>query len=202
MLLRDSLGYNPNPAIVLVVRAPGGGRLDTEQPRGAPRGRPAQPRHGAGRIRRPCRQPAARPPRRRRADRPRRRIAGDRRLPLDRRPRGRRRHRRRRRRTAGRLELARRRDGRLRRRLQRDQRPDPNGPDQGRADRLPDPRPAAAVRLPRRRRRLDPAADRGASRSSARCSCCGSCRASPTPRSSPSTSPPGSASAWRSTTRC
>ncbi len=27
-LLRDSLGYNPNPAIVLVVRAPGGGRLD------------------------------------------------------------------------------------------------------------------------------------------------------------------------------
>jgi len=28
-LLRDSLGYDPNPAIVLVVRAPGGGRLDT-----------------------------------------------------------------------------------------------------------------------------------------------------------------------------
>ena len=35
-----------------------------------------------------------------------------------------------------------------------------NGPDQGRADRLPDPRPAAAVRLPRRRRGVDPAADR------------------------------------------
>jgi len=27
-LLRDALGYNPNPALVLVVRAPGGGRLD------------------------------------------------------------------------------------------------------------------------------------------------------------------------------
>ena len=87
-------------------------------------------------------------------------------------------------------------------RLQRDQRPDPNRPDQGRADRLPDPRPAAAGRLPRRRRRRDPAADRRASRSSARCWCCGSCRASSTPRSSRSTSPPGSASASRSTTRC
>ena len=32
VLLRDSLGYNPNPAIVLVVRAPGGGRLDTTDP--------------------------------------------------------------------------------------------------------------------------------------------------------------------------
>jgi len=31
-LLRDSLGYNPNPAIVLVVRAPDGGRLDTSSP--------------------------------------------------------------------------------------------------------------------------------------------------------------------------
>jgi putative drug exporter of the RND superfamily len=31
-LLRDSLGYNPNPALVLVVRAPGGGRLDLEDP--------------------------------------------------------------------------------------------------------------------------------------------------------------------------
>jgi putative drug exporter of the RND superfamily len=31
-LLRDSLGYNPNPAIVLVVRAPGGDRLDTSSP--------------------------------------------------------------------------------------------------------------------------------------------------------------------------
>jgi len=31
-LLRDSLGYNPNPAIVLVVRAPGGGRLDAANP--------------------------------------------------------------------------------------------------------------------------------------------------------------------------
>ena len=31
-LLRDSLGYNPNPAIVLVVRAPGGGQLDTNDP--------------------------------------------------------------------------------------------------------------------------------------------------------------------------
>jgi putative drug exporter of the RND superfamily len=31
-LLRDSLGYNPNPAIVLVVRAPDGGRLDLTAP--------------------------------------------------------------------------------------------------------------------------------------------------------------------------
>lgn len=31
-LLRDSLGYDPNPAIVLVVRAPGGGPLDTSDP--------------------------------------------------------------------------------------------------------------------------------------------------------------------------
>lgn len=31
-LLRESLGYNPNPALVLVVRAPGGGRLDLEAP--------------------------------------------------------------------------------------------------------------------------------------------------------------------------
>jgi RND superfamily putative drug exporter len=31
-LLRDSLGYNPNPAIVLVVRAPGGGPLDPTDP--------------------------------------------------------------------------------------------------------------------------------------------------------------------------
>jgi len=31
-LLRDSLGYNPNPAIVLVVRAPGGGPLDLSDP--------------------------------------------------------------------------------------------------------------------------------------------------------------------------
>lgn len=32
VLLRDSLGYNPNPAIVLVVRDPDGGRLDTGDP--------------------------------------------------------------------------------------------------------------------------------------------------------------------------
>ncbi len=31
-VLRDSLGYDPNPAIVLVVRAPGGGRLDPSDP--------------------------------------------------------------------------------------------------------------------------------------------------------------------------
>jgi RND superfamily putative drug exporter len=31
-ILTDSLGYNPNPAIVLVVRNPGGGRLDTKDP--------------------------------------------------------------------------------------------------------------------------------------------------------------------------
>jgi uncharacterized membrane protein YdfJ with MMPL/SSD domain len=32
VLLRDSLGYNPNPAIVLVVRNPDGGKLDTTDP--------------------------------------------------------------------------------------------------------------------------------------------------------------------------
>jgi RND superfamily putative drug exporter len=32
VLLRDSLGYNPSPAIVLVVRNPDGGRLDTTDP--------------------------------------------------------------------------------------------------------------------------------------------------------------------------
>jgi RND superfamily putative drug exporter len=31
-LLRNSLGYDPNPAIVLVVRAPGGGKLDLGDP--------------------------------------------------------------------------------------------------------------------------------------------------------------------------
>ena len=32
VLLRDSLGYNPSPAIVLVVRDPDGGKLDTTDP--------------------------------------------------------------------------------------------------------------------------------------------------------------------------
>ena len=32
-LLRNSLGYDPNPAIAVVVRAPGGGRLDLTAPR-------------------------------------------------------------------------------------------------------------------------------------------------------------------------
>ncbi len=32
VLLRDSLGYNPNPAIVLVIRAPDGGPLDLTDP--------------------------------------------------------------------------------------------------------------------------------------------------------------------------
>jgi uncharacterized membrane protein YdfJ with MMPL/SSD domain len=32
VILRDSLGYNPNPAIVLVVRNPNGGKLDTTDP--------------------------------------------------------------------------------------------------------------------------------------------------------------------------
>jgi putative drug exporter of the RND superfamily len=31
-MLRDSLGYDPNPAIVLVVRAPGGGQLNASDP--------------------------------------------------------------------------------------------------------------------------------------------------------------------------
>lgn len=31
-LLHDSLGYNPNPGMVIVVRAPGGGRLDLRDP--------------------------------------------------------------------------------------------------------------------------------------------------------------------------
>ena len=167
----------------LVVRNPGGGKLDTERPRGAPRGRPAQPRHGAGRIRRPGRQPAARPARRRRADRPRRRIAGGRRLPLDDATS----------RTRGAsppkaveplvasspLDVP---MGGFAAGFNETNDQTHNRPDQGRADRLPDARPAAAVRLPRRRRGGDPAADRRSSRSSAPCSCCGSWRASPTPR--------------------
>lgn len=31
-LLTDSLGYDPNPAVVLVVRAPGGGALNVDSP--------------------------------------------------------------------------------------------------------------------------------------------------------------------------
>ena len=31
-ILRDSLGYDPNPGLVVVVRAPGGGRLDVSSP--------------------------------------------------------------------------------------------------------------------------------------------------------------------------
>ncbi|HWJ42057.1 MAG TPA: hypothetical protein VNR67_01370, partial [Solirubrobacterales bacterium] len=31
-LLRDGLGYDPNPGLVVVVRAPAGGRLDTTAP--------------------------------------------------------------------------------------------------------------------------------------------------------------------------
>ena len=46
------------------------------------------------------------------------------------------------------------------RRLQRSQRHGPLGPAPGRADRLPAARPAAADRLPRRRRGVDPAAGR------------------------------------------
>ena len=58
-LLRESLGYDPNPAIVLVIRAPGGGPLDPTDPLVRARGRPAQQRDGKGRLHRPRHQPAA-----------------------------------------------------------------------------------------------------------------------------------------------
>ncbi|HEX6753723.1 MAG TPA: MMPL family transporter [Solirubrobacterales bacterium] len=47
-LLRDSLGYDPNPAIVLVVRNPDGGKLDTADP--AVRGEVARIAAGAERV--------------------------------------------------------------------------------------------------------------------------------------------------------
>ena len=47
-LLRDKLGYDPNPAIVLVVRNPGGGRLDTGDP--AVRREVARLSHGMSRV--------------------------------------------------------------------------------------------------------------------------------------------------------
>ena len=78
------------------------------------------------------------------ADRPRRRVAGDHRPPRHRRHRGRRRPRRRRGRTADRHRAGSTSQmGGFAAGLQRDQRPDPHRPDQGRADRLPDPRPAS-----------------------------------------------------------
>jgi putative drug exporter of the RND superfamily len=48
VLLRDSLGYNPNPAIVLVVRAPDGGPLDTSSP--TVRRQVAQLSHGMAQV--------------------------------------------------------------------------------------------------------------------------------------------------------
>jgi RND superfamily putative drug exporter len=62
-LLRDSLGYDPNPAIVLVVRNPDGGRLDLADP--ALRDEVARIATGAegvehvGRVVNPLRDPAA-----------------------------------------------------------------------------------------------------------------------------------------------
>ena len=154
VLLSDALGYDPNPAIVLVVRAPGGGRLDLAAPPCGARSTGSAARCARVDGRRPGRQPAARPPRRRRADRRGRRLARPPRRPLD-----------------GDLEDA---GGIVAEdveplvaessaldvsmggyapELQRGQRPDQKGPDQGRADRLPDPRAPAPARLPRRGRR-------------------------------------------------
>ena len=136
-MLRDSLGYDANPAIVLVVRAPDGGKLDLAAP--AVRREVDRLAGGDGerRVRRPRRQPAARP----RAgaaliarDGESLAIAGhlstkdiedaggvaaeDVKTKVGSSP----------------LDVA---DRRLRPELQRGQRPDPQGPDQGRADRLP-----------------------------------------------------------------
>ena len=160
-LLRDSLGYDPNPGLAVVVRAPDGGRLDLASPalrrEVAELSREIRRVEYVGRVVNPLRD-------RRAASTL---IARDGEsltiavylstddiqdaggfaaedvsaLLAD--------------------EPARHRDGRLCRRLRRDQRPDPRRPDQGRADRLPDPGAAAALRLPRRRRRRDPAAARG-----------------------------------------
>ena len=56
-LLRESLGYDPNPAIVLVIREPGGGPLDPTDPLVRHEVGPAQQRDGKGRPHRPRHQP-------------------------------------------------------------------------------------------------------------------------------------------------
>ncbi len=73
-LLRDALGYDATPGIVLLVRARDHGRLDIRQPRGQARGGPPGPRAAPHRARGQGRQPAARPARGAGADRPRRRA--------------------------------------------------------------------------------------------------------------------------------
>ncbi|MEZ5078997.1 MAG: MMPL family transporter [Solirubrobacterales bacterium] len=62
-MLRDSLGYNPNPAIILVVRQPGGGRLDLAAPpvrrEVARLGRRLEAVEHVGRVVDPVREPRA-----------------------------------------------------------------------------------------------------------------------------------------------
>ena len=70
--LRDALGYDANPGMSVVVRFPGGGKLDSRQPLVRRRSAGSAPRRARVEVRRPV-VPAARPPRRPRPDRPRRR---------------------------------------------------------------------------------------------------------------------------------
>ena len=58
--LTGALGYDANPAIVLVVRAPGGGRLDTTSPAVRREVGQLSRRSREGAVRRPRRQPPAR----------------------------------------------------------------------------------------------------------------------------------------------
>ena len=55
-LLSNALGYDPNPAIVLVVRAPGRRPARPPQPGDSRRNRPPQPPRRPARGRRPRRQ--------------------------------------------------------------------------------------------------------------------------------------------------
>ena len=68
-LLRESLGYDANPGIFLVVRNRSGNRLRRHATGGSPRGRPPQPRARRNEARRPGGEPAREPAPIGRADR-------------------------------------------------------------------------------------------------------------------------------------
>ena len=139
-------------------RTTAAGRAQSRRPA---RGRAPGTRAAPHRARGQGGQPAARPARGAGADRARRPLAGAVGPPVDPGHRGRGRRRGRGGQAAVASEHARRADGRVRAVVQRGQRPDPRGPDEGRADRLPDPGAAAARGLPRRGGGGDPAGDRG-----------------------------------------
>ena len=93
-LLRDGLGYDPNPGLVVVVRAPDGGQLDTPPPPCAAKS-PVSAARSPGSNTSAGSSTRCAAPRQRQARRPRRRVADDPRLPLHRRHPGRGRDRRR-----------------------------------------------------------------------------------------------------------